>query len=76
MFSSEGPKIRRVLFANKPRQRRKHPNIGTRDEFFFKIRRKQWFERSWEKGKLLPKTAGILNFFIFARPLIYESFLL
>ena len=46
------------------------------NEIFFKIRENQRFERSSRKGKLLLKTAGFRNIFIFSRPLIYESFLL
>ena len=44
--------------------------------FFLKIRKNQWFERSSKKGKLLQNPPGIRTIFIFARPLIYESFLL
>ena len=44
--------------------------------FSQKFAKKQWFEKSSKKRKILLKTAGIRNALIFAKPLIYESFLL
>ena len=75
-FCFQSLTIKRVLFSVKPRKRSKHPNVGTWDEFFEKIRKNQWFERTSEKEKFLLRTAEICNILIFAKPLIYESFLL
>ena len=75
-FSWHSPKTWLVLFSIKPCQRSNYSILGTRYEIFLKIRKNQRFESSSKKGKLLLKTAGISNIFIFTRPLIYESFLL
>ena len=46
-------------------------------QFFLKFEKKPGVRKVFsKKGKLLPKTAGIRNIFIFTRPLIYGSFLL
>ena len=75
-FPDTALKLASYFFSIKPCQRSNYSILGTRYEIFLKTRKNQRFESSSKKGKLLLKTAGISNIFIFTRPLIYESFLL